>query len=343
MVRTRSAGVLAALAVVGCGGGSSKSGSDAGTGCAAYASQYCARLEACAPGILTVFGFGSASDCLASYQQSCEISLTAPHSGFTAAIAEQCGAAYAGQSCRDLLDGTQVLSACVIRGGTVADGGSCSSDWQCASGRCSNMQFGSCGSCVPQVPLRGACTMAECADGLTCSSTAGSSTQTCQMNVTLGAACAGGSVCPTDAVCAPTTQVCTKLPALGAPCDPGVDYFCDPTGPASFCDATTSTCVAASAVAEPGAACGGLGTTAPGPCNGACILSGDAGVGVCQSFIPPGGTCTPSDTCAFGLVCTAGVCAACGGDPPDAAAFPAIDLWAAPRAAALRARLPRSL
>jgi hypothetical protein len=81
-------------------------------------------------------------------------------------------------SCADLLENGSVAPACLPRGGTIPNGGSCNSNWQCATGRCfvsPNFTDGihDCGTCVPVVPLG----------------------QTCDPNSLLGAACADGLVC----------------------------------------------------------------------------------------------------------------------------------------------------
>lgn len=280
----------------GSGGGTGRGGSGggsggSGSGCADYASKFCAEIQTCAPGLLQILGFGDLSGCQKAYAASCNASLAAPGSAWTAALAEQCGNGYDGMSCTTFLGEGGIPTACLVRGGTVANGGPCSTPWQCASGRCSLTNFVGCGTCVAVVPLGQPCTPNEflggtCADNLVCALTPASGTSTvCAAAATMGGACADSAVCPVNGYCDLGTHVCTRLPAVGQSCDASLMYYCDPVATGALCDATTSTCLAITTPSSDGGC---------GP---------DGGAGTCPPAAGDGGACSPADVCNVGSAC----------------------------------------
>jgi hypothetical protein len=300
-VRWRGAGVAALIGMllVGCGsslqkrggGGSGGGGSGGGSGCADYASNFCAEIQTCVPGLLQVLGYGELSSCQKAYAASCNDALAAPGATWSASQAEQCGNAYTGMSCTTFLGQGGIPTACLVRPGTVANGGPCSTPSQCASGRCSLTTVGGCGTCAAVVPLGQPCTPNEflggtCATDLVCAlaSTGGTST-VCAAGVPIGGACADTTVCPLNAYCDLVTHVCTRLPAVGQSCDASQIYYCDPGQIGALCDATTSTC-------QP--------ITTPSS-DGGC--GPDGGGGACTSSVSDGGACAPTDLCDLSSGC----------------------------------------
>jgi hypothetical protein len=309
------------------GGGSGGAGEAAGTGgaaggvtgnaCADSVAKFCTRIQDCEPGDFALSGFTGLADCVAFFRPPCDDALAAPHTGETAALVQQCGDGLAAQSCADVVQG-KIVPACIARGGTIAAGGSCNNDWQCASGRCWAPFADMCGTCATVASADQPCQVdadfgAVCPKDLLCAHTlASGTTPVCTSRVAMGDGCAETQVCPANAYCDPTTQVCTQLPALGQACDPTAVYDCDPTQAAATCDGVMSLCVPVAA-APVGQACGTVNGTET-RCDGACAL-GDAGVGVCHGFLARGQTCTDFDLCSFDTVCTGGICtsATCGG------------------------------
>jgi hypothetical protein len=317
----------------------------AATSCADYGQKYCDRLQACMPGVLTLYGFASVADCAAYYVPGCNASLAALHTGNTVALVQQCGDQLAGMSCTDLMQGASA-PACLPQGGTISNGEACSSSWQCASGRCSVQSIDSCGTCVPAVPLGQTCALdgllgSDCADNLVCAvTTVGGTTPVCAKSVALGAACADTAVCPANAYCDAATRACKQLPSIGKTCDPSLIFYCDPAKAGAFCDSVTSLCEAAS-VAKTGEACGWV-SDSYAQCSGLCDTEGDAGVGTCSPFVSEGQPCTASDVCIPGASCTAGVCTAliCGG-AADSGVDAAVDAGPPSPAAFARRKLNR--
>jgi hypothetical protein len=317
-------GLLGAL-LAACGGsGASKAdgGGDGVTVCGNYAQKYCNQLQVCAPGIFPFFGFATVADCAATYGPECKDALTAPHTGATVALVQQCSDQLAALSCAQLLQGG-AAPACFPRGGTIANGGACSSEWQCASGRCSVQSIGSCGTCVPAVPLGQSCDPngvhgPDCADTLFCGVTSAGTTPVCGKSVALGAACADTALCPANSYCDGTTKLCTPLPAVGQTCDPSTIVYCDLTKAAASCDATTSRCKPVT-VTKAGESCAPPTADTDVWCIGSCDMPADAGqdagFGTCTPYVFEGQPCTSSDVCFADTSCTGGVCTApvCGG------------------------------
>jgi hypothetical protein len=319
-----------------CGGsGASKpdGGGNAATVCADYAQKYCGRLLACEPGLLPIFGFATVDECRSFYIPGCTDLLTAPHTGDTPVLVQQCGDQLAAMSCTDVLERGLVAPACLPRGGTIPNGGSCNNDWQCATGRCfvsPNLTNGirDCGTCVPVVPLGQTCDPnsllgTACADGLVCAvTTVGGTTPVCAKSVAIGAACADLAVCPTNAYCDGTTHRCAQLPTIGEACDYSLAFYCDPTKAGALCDSTSSLCQPIT-VAKAGESCIPPTDDTTSVCLGFCATPADAGqdagVGNCNPFVFEGQPCSASGVCYPGTSCSAGVCTApvCGGTGPS--------------------------
>jgi hypothetical protein len=295
------------------GGGGGSGGGGPGTACNDYVAKYCARAQACEPGALTLAGFTSLADCASYFLPYCNDAFAAPHTGQTVALLKQCGDAIAALSCTDFLQKGLVVPACRPQGGTIANGGSCNNDWQCASGSCWDLYVDSCGTCAEVTSVGQPCQVdadfgAVCPHDLLCALTPTSPiTPVCSPPVPMGGACVQTEVCPLNAYCDPITNVCTQLPALGQACNGAASYECDPTQAASACEGT---CVPASAVHD-GQPCNGGDLR----CAGVCVNINDAGVGTCHVFRQRGEPCTDNDLCTFDTTCTAGVCTApvCGG------------------------------
>jgi hypothetical protein len=338
----RGAGVVAGLVVVlGAGCVSSKSSPPDGsggsglTGCAAYAAKVCERFQTCAPGLMPLFGFASQAECVTFEQDGCEVDLTARQTGNSPALVQQCGDALGAMTCAEFL-GSGSAAPCLPHGGSVANGGSCSTSWQCASGRCDALNFAQCGSCVPQAAAGQPCTQYNCADYLFCSASApGASTTVCAPPVDIGGSCNDSAVCAGNAYCDSTSHQCTQRPAIGEACDP-VTFYCDVTGPAALCDGTTSKCVAATIVL-PGAECDTSNSNQI--CEGTCLSTAvDASIGACTALVPVGAACTSTDICAGGAACTGGICAppVCDGTPNTTGAAAAVTTSLAARRLHLR-------
>jgi hypothetical protein len=293
-------GFLGSLAAA-CGSNSGKTdGGGNGSGCLALGAV-CDRIEACEPGAMAIFGFTDSASCKSYEVAQCNQELAAPHSGLTASLAQQCGQAIAGMSCAVYLSEAPAAAACLPHGGTVANGSSCSTPWQCASGRCSAETLNQCGACVAAIPLNQPCDDnnflgSVCADNLVCAGTTPTAaTRICTNPVAMGGACAETAVCPTDGYCNLTTNVCTKLPTIGQACDPNAVIYCDLTQTATMCDGTTSTCEAVP------------------PPDGGCSADADGG-GTCNGLLSVGSPCNAQyNYCTIGTACVGGVCSLCDG------------------------------
>jgi hypothetical protein len=319
------AGLFGFLAAA-CGGSSAKPGT--ASACDDYAKKQCDREAACAPGAFAIVGDADEAACQTYAASYCQDWLEAAHTAWTPSLVEQCGDGFAAMSCPTYLAEGTTPSACLPHGGTLPNGASCTTPWQCASGRCSVDSINACGACVPVAALGEPCISTllgtDCADNLVCALTPTSpTTPVCAAPVSLGGACADTSVCPGDDYCDLTTHVCTKLPALGQACDANAFYYCDPTKTGAVCDSTSGTCLAVTAIST-GGACG-LVDGGISSCAGTCAYSNpDGGEGTCNPFGAEGAACAADAPCLPGLVCAGGVCTSAGCDgTADAATTPA--------------------
>jgi hypothetical protein len=254
--------VAVLLALGGCGSTSSKSvdgGDDAGPtiqqACSDIAQAECTKRMSCSGGDSITRVFGTMENCVAREMLSCTNGLTAPQTGNSPGLVEQCVAAFATYSCADFFnDNPPAVCAAT---GPRATGAACAFNGQCASGYCAEIKNASCG--------------------------------TCQAPPSSGASCDGTS-CGHDQACVQATTMCEAEGALNGSCDAN-----DPCGYGLSCVgdvASTSTPGTCQAVGETaGAACGG---TMPG-CDGTSGLfcGGTAGAKTCMtiSYVGDGVAC----------------------------------------------------
>ncbi len=138
--------------------------------------------------------------------------------------------------------------------GTVAVGGACFFDPECAAGGSCQIDYTNCGlsqccpgSCVEIPPPAGAggdCTSAgaTCVTGTTCTPDASGLTATCQPTPGVGQACAASTVaCVYPLYCDPTSGTCKAPVDTGEACNPQLKGQ-DCNEEADLCDPTTSVC-----------------------------------------------------------------------------------------------------
>ena len=286
--------------------------------CAAFAQAQCGYLARCNLE-------GDVPGCVALVKAGCE-SGNGPK-GFAAGREVLDGAAMAcclakfenGAACTDIFAAKLSVfnsdpSCLAALTGTVATGGACYQNDDCASALCDTK---SCpGTCVARVSLNGDCSGGKaCDEGLLCV-TAGAA-QTCVPPACEGATCGKSGVpCASGLVCSPM-NVCVKPPKAGDACALA-------TGP--FCDIEATTCVVDSTLA---------GTCAPHVANGgACFASLNCenghycqgvalpALGKCAPVLAPGAACDPAtqkDQAPCGLTLQCNLDGKCGPKPTSGA------------------------
>lgn len=327
LVAAACGGTSATTTTGGTGGGSTTSSSSGSTtsssgagptaaqACADSAHATCTERETCSVGsFLNKRTYGSEAECEARTVTTCLDGLMATGTAQTPTRIEGCVAEYPGYACTDYLDGNPP-AACVPPAGTVAMGGACGANAQCASTFCAIPQYQVCGTCQP-LPVAGAtCQVAaDCGRDLACAKAATAASGTCATYITATGACltnvtpceAGLSCVGEDAATA-TKGVCTASGAtVGAACDGtrktlpacnnDLGLVCIPTAKGSAVGTCQNITLAAA-----GAACGDVGAapiTGFADCEAGalCVEATGATTGTCKAPAGDGNACDTDPT-----------------------------------------------
>jgi hypothetical protein len=211
--------------------------------CMARANAICALLNNCSPARLQ-FDYGTTSTCFAGVQATCLNTLSAPSTGNSPEITENCAQAYPAYDCTDFLNNENPPMPCAQVKGTLGMGKACAFPGQCQSGFCAIPPTSACGVCAP-MPIAGdsCANLTTCGVGLFCEAT----TKTCVVFGTSGGTCSSTAPCGTGLSCVAADGgpgTCQAAVATqGQTCDPTLQ-----TGPGcSFdkgleCNSTSAQC-----------------------------------------------------------------------------------------------------
>jgi hypothetical protein len=232
-------------------------------------------------------------------------SLGAPGSGKTTASVTACADATAAATCAQIRESVygSPLAECLPVAGTLPDGSSCFSNWQCQSARCSldATRSDGCGRCRTPKKTGEACTSpADCSFGSTCSSA-----KQCVTLGILGSACDATHPCNGAHTCSGGT--CKEYPATpGAACDPSSN--CDFVSAGLSCNSLKKQCTK-EVENPPGKPCGWNSTTGDYQyCGRGGVCSGTT----CVAKVGAGAACDSSKSlyCDVPYQCLGGVCKA---------------------------------
>ena len=289
------------------------------------AQALCSAEQSCAP-----FFYGVAfqnSDCKTVLSQQLQdalfsqvqVAITGNTVKYDANKARSCVSAVTVGSC-GVLDNNLPQICTDALAGTVATGGECDIDAQCAGlSRC-EVTAGVCpGKCAPRASAGVACSAdKDCALGLTCSA----ATSHCASPAALGEACKGGSAaeCAAGLLCVGNdedkktagtcqTQASTLTKKLDEACDLQQGPWCA-SGLSCVAEAITPVAYKCHAIAAPGGECG---LALPGQCPSgqycplalADLITGKLKAN-CQALPAQGEACAPAlslSRCAGNLVC----------------------------------------
>ena len=277
--------------------------------CQDLANAQCTKRLSCsnlqnAAGANIVRAFGSQANCVMQETLACINGLSAPKTGNSAALVEECAKAYSGYSCDDFFNNNPP-TVCAPTG-PGANGTACSFNAQCASGYCSGTTNALCGSCA-SVPVAGnPCASSNCGHGQSCVA----STEQCQPVGAAGSSCTSetpcgnGLSCVGDDTATSTPGTCmAQVDQLSAACG-GTMAGCNGTE-GLFCAGTAGakTCIAITYVGD-GMPCGDVSATEHVECiaGGCYTATGSAGsgeTGTCRADVTDG---SPCDT-ALGPAC----------------------------------------
>jgi hypothetical protein len=326
--KVRAVGMLTLLALVGCKGGN-------GGGSLPFSQFDPTALQAVCRLLVLCGEFPDQATCMASDQEQPHLydtlnqDISASKVTYDGAKAQSCiDMLNALPSCnRSTVSGINVNQECnTIFTGTVAGGGACFFDQECASATCQTTasncdSFTQCcaGSCLAvsaPVAVGGDCSAAgaTCVSGAVCvvgSSATQTETLTCLNPGGAGAACTNFEACDSGLYCDSTSETCKTPVATGGACNPTIgSSMCD--SPKDYCDTTTMVCTPLLAVGSPCT----QGT--PSPCVS--YATCDATTNTCLERPAVGAAC---DTTGAGPSCLGGSCdattAICTLDPTSGA------------------------
>lgn len=267
----------------GAGGSADASTADASPeqqqACTNFADAFCNRLQTCSTFVMSVL-YGDVATCKQRWVLSCLPNFNVTGTSATAAKVNGCTPTLAGLSCDKFLLG-DFGPMCTPSAGTVAQGGACGDDAQCATTFCARSATSVCGTCQPATMPGAPCVQGSCSV----------STNT---------------VCPVGT----TTCVTPKAGKVGDPCVGQEE--CDVGHQVGCNTATTKQCIALTLTAS-GGTCGAnslLNPTSVAVCGaaGTCSLPY---MGMCAAFAADGQNCSTSDTgahCMQPAKCVGGKC-----------------------------------
>lgn len=145
---------------------SDSGGTTAQAACAALADAVCAKLQSCAPFAVGAT-YGDAATCKARVALTCVPAFGATGTSATPAKTAACAQSVSGLACAAFL-ANQLGAACAVAPGTVASGGACGDDAQCASTFCARAPDAACGTCAAPTAAGDACVHGACSTGTVC-------------------------------------------------------------------------------------------------------------------------------------------------------------------------------
>src|SRR5579883_3223773 len=122
-------GAMAAALAAACSSSSGSGGPSADQACADYAAALCNKINSCSAFLVQVL-YPDVASCQSRLQAECASALAAKGTGASPGDAEACAQAYSPLACNDAF-ARKTPSAC-RKAGSVANGGACGDDNQCA-------------------------------------------------------------------------------------------------------------------------------------------------------------------------------------------------------------------
>jgi hypothetical protein len=228
--------------------------------CATFASTLCAKLQSCSAFVLGVL-YGDTATCEKRIALSCVPSYGAAGTSATPAKTRACEQSIGALACPAFLT-ADWGAACKTDPGTIAQGGACGDDAQCATTFCARAPDAACGICQPPTTPGGPCVQSSCSAGMVCP--------------------AGQSTCITP-VAGKVDDMCTA------------QEQCD-LAHAVGCNTTSRKCLALT-LAQPQGSCGANSIVptsyAVCPASGTCSA---ALAGKCSAAAADGEACSTADT-----------------------------------------------
>jgi hypothetical protein len=246
--------------------------------CTGFADAFCTRLQACSTFVMSVL-YGDLATCKSRFTLSCLPNFNLPGTSASAARTNTCAQSLTALAC-DKFVLFDFGTACAPAAGTIAQGGACGDDAQCATTFCARSATAMCGTCQPATNPGDACVQGTCSVSTNTVCPAGQTKCVKPKAGQVGDACVGQEEC-----------------------DVGHQVGCN-TATSKTCLAltlSTGSCGANTPFNPTSVAVCGSGGTCTGPL-----------AGTCTAAAADGATCSTTDTgahCIAPAKCIGGKCA----------------------------------
>ncbi|HMI88716.1 MAG TPA: hypothetical protein VK550_31775 [Polyangiaceae bacterium] len=186
-------------------------GGDGQQACTAFADAYCAKLQTCSTFVMSV-AYGDLATCKQRWILNCVPNFGVTGTSATPARTSACAQSMGALACPTFLSG-DLGTACAIGAGTVAQGGPCGDDAQCASTFCARAPTAVCGTCQPATMAGDPCVQSSCSVSTNTVCPAGKTSCVKPVAGKVGDSCVGHEQCDIghQVGCNPTNSRCIAL------------------------------------------------------------------------------------------------------------------------------------
>jgi hypothetical protein len=161
--------------------------------CTNFADAFCSRLQTCSTFVMSVL-YGDVAMCKQRWVLSCLPNFGITGTSASAAKTNSCAQTLPALACDKFLLG-DFGTTCTPAAGTIAQGGACGDDAQCATTFCARAATSVCGTCQPATNPGATCVLGSCSVSTNTVCPTGTSTCVKPKAGQIGDACVGQEEC----------------------------------------------------------------------------------------------------------------------------------------------------